>query len=902
MYPGRGRGNQRTPPTGPRLDRRPQSGRPQERVETKDRAIVVTTNCFRITKLPTAEYVMYDVTFAPENGEPIKKDHVKRKEELVRHMQNMVAPHVFTVPLLYDGGAIAYAHPNTSNALGSEQTFRVHLRHAGPPPPEIRNAVVIKLKLTKAGTIAATEINEVVIHGRDSPRRTELLNFMQLIVRQATNNVHANNGRAYFPERGLNFPGHNHLELRTGIFHSVRPAIGQAVVVVDTSVAIFYRKFSLIDALLAFFNTRDIRFLEKSEGFKERLGAINHIFKGIFIRETKGGRKGGRRKIKGFQSDGALYQFENDDGVTLTIAQHYQQVNNQRLAHHRLPGVIVATKPKLIIIPMELCDIEPNQFYRKAMNDRATSEIMSIARLDPPDKMDAIKEGARQYQLAQALNFSGMEVESRPLDVPAIVKPPPQVQYSTGVAVVRDGKWNLIRQKVIVPAKHSRWALLNLALMKMPSRDLDRHISSFVQGVRALGLSLDNTPLIQKSAGPQQLTMVLEELRRDIEKTCGSGIFNPDKSKEPNCPNFFVLIILEKDGIEPRSVLKHWGDVAHGIVTQCVCVDKVTRLSERSAPQYWANVALKLNPRLGGENSRVAQSNVMNELAKTVSMIVGADVGHPGPGVYKPSTVALVYNLNPFATKYGAITQLQDPRQEIVSNLESMMKEAMEALMEIARSPLKNIVFFRDGVSEGEYDAVKDVEVKAINAAIDALWATYKPLVNKGFPKPKLTYLVVGKRHHTIFFPAQRMASEKIENCPAGVVVNQGITQPTTKDFYLLSHAAIIGTSRSSHYIVLQDEVFGGDTPKIEELAYALCHVYAKATRSVSIPAPVYYADLVCLRHSYHFAPGVEYRLRAANSPASEFPEQRRPPFDLQPWRASFEPPHRYVRHNMYFL
>jgi hypothetical protein len=42
---------------------------------------------------------------------------------------------------------------------------------------------------------------------------------------------------------------------------------------------------------------------------------------------------------------------------------------------------------------MELCDIEPNQFYRKAMNDRATSEIMSIARLDPPDKMDAIKEG-----------------------------------------------------------------------------------------------------------------------------------------------------------------------------------------------------------------------------------------------------------------------------------------------------------------------------------------------------------------------------------------------------------------------------------------------------------------------------------------------------------------------------
>ena len=27
---------------------------------------------------------------------------------------------------------------------------------------------------------------------------------------------------------------------------------------------------------------------------------------------------------------------------------------------------------------------------------------------------------------------------------------------------------------------------------------------------------------------------------------------------------------------------------------------------------------------------------------------------------------------------------------------------------------------------------------------------------------------------------------------------------------------------------------------RIQELAYTLCHVYAKATRSVSIPAPVY--------------------------------------------------------------
>ena len=65
----------------------------------------------------------------------------------------------------------------------------------------------------------------------------------------------------------------------------------------------------------------------------------------------------------------------------------------------------------------------------------------------------------------------------------------------------------------------------------------------------------------------------------------------------------------------------------------------------------------------------------------------------------------------------------------------------------------------------------------------------------------------------------------------------------------------------SAHYIVLHDDIFNGNMQKyyccqchffptivdvlfiyfrIQELAFTLCHVYAKATRSVSIPAPVY--------------------------------------------------------------
>ncbi|KAF8201863.1 ribonuclease H-like domain-containing protein [Mycena galopus ATCC 62051] len=90
---------------------------------------------------------------------------------------------------------------------------------------------------------------------------------------------------------------------------------------------------------------------------------------------------------------------------------------------------------------------------------------------------------------------------------------------------------------------------------------------------------------------------------------------------------------------------------------------------------------------------------------------------------------------------------------------------------------------------------------------------------------PKITLCVVGKRH-----------------------------QEQSSNFYLQSHVGILGTSRPGHYSVLYDENnLMADT--MQALSFALCHVYAASTRSVSIPAPVYYADTVCARAKIHFDP-----------------------------------------------
>lgn len=59
------------------------------------------------------------------------------------------------------------------------------------------------------------------------------------------------------------------------------------------------------------------------------------------------------------------------------------------------------------------------------------------------------------------------------------------------------------------------------------------------------------------------------------------------------------------------------------------------------------------------------------------------------------------------------------------------------------------------------------------------------------------------------------------------------------------------GTSRPSHYHVLWDDNnFKAD--ELQALTYQLCHTYVRCTRSVSIPAPAYYAHLVAFRARFH--------------------------------------------------
>jgi eukaryotic translation initiation factor 2C len=196
----------------------------------------------------------------------------------------------------------------------------------------------------------------------------------------------------------------------------------------------------------------------------------------------------------------------------------------------------------------------------------------------------------------------------------------------------------------------------------------------------------------------------------------------------------------------------------------------------------------------------------------------------------------------------------------------------------------KRLIFYRDGVSEGQFKHVLDLELPLIKEACAEL------NIN-----PKITLIIVGKRHHNQIFPMGNTGDKKSGNAPAGSVIDTVISHPTDFDFILQSHAGILGTSRPGHYTVLYDD-YGFKADAIQALSFTLCHVYARATRSVSIPAPVYYADIVCSRAKNHYDPTGNLDLSDTSTQASGAG-----PGGLEAYKLGYKPLHPNQRILMYF-
>ncbi|KAF9624318.1 hypothetical protein IFM89_009226 [Coptis chinensis] len=156
-----------------------------------------------------------------------------------------------------------------------------------------------------------------------------------------------------------------------------------------------------------------------------------------------------------------------------------------------------------------------------------------------------------------------------------------------------------------------------------------------------------------------------------------------------------------------------------GIISQC-CQPKQAMKCNK---QYLENVALKINVKAGGRNTVLvdALSRRMPIVSEKLTIIFGADVTHPSPGEdSSPSIAAAVASMDwPKISKYRGLVSAQHHHQELIQDIYSLVEDPQkgtfhagmirELLISFRKSTgykPQRIIFYRDGVSEGQFSQV----------------------------------------------------------------------------------------------------------------------------------------------------------------------------------------------------
>ena len=323
-------------------------------------------------------------------------------------------------------------------------------------------------------------------------------------------------------------------------------------------------------------------------------------------------------------------------------------------------------------------------------------------------------------------------------------------------------RWDLSGATFLEAKGLENWSCLNIhqAPRHVSPKDPTKYVRDFVKELNKCGINC------------KQPTIENMHLN-DINTTPGATSKLVDRFKDFSSKKKdirFLLVILPRKIPDLYNHIKRLGDQKHGILTCCVVATN-DKFFKPDDVQYHANVALKVNLKLGGVNHLLKQAQLYKiENLENKTMVIGIDVTHPSVGSSEdaPSIAAMVASDKRLA-QWPADIRINKSRREMVEKLRSMLVSRLSWWEELYGDLPDNLLIYRDGSSEGQYQTVLDEEMPQIRqACIEKYNINYEPSL-----KPKICLIVVGKRHHTRFIRKtedERIVSGKASNPEPGTV------------------------------------------------------------------------------------------------------------------------------------
>jgi eukaryotic translation initiation factor 2C len=798
---------------------------------TLGRPIELVTNHYRLGLNKSFVIYQYDVEFdrVPRMGDTRPTDPLKmlKNKELMRDMFKILM----------------------ANQLSKYQNkiifnFSKNLYSMIKLPFDKENTYEIKIDSSEY-TVRIKPINQLKIDPKvkDDPQTIQLLD---LILTQTFNyscDIVVNR----------NFFSKNHealrlgfgLELWRGAYASVRPSECGLTWNIDSANTAFMTCVDLLELACEHYGTDPV-------GLKKAINSDNRNKEEIgesFMREYRGRKiktkTNFRKKINAFGPD-ASHTFSITDPVTKTtskisIKDYLFKQYKIALKYPQLPTVEIG---KESYMPMELCRTEISQ--KKNLNERETATIIRHTAVPATDRINYIDKWVNNSSIGKdpILNEYNVDLKLKMVEMTGRVLDAPDIVYNkTGIlsrTIGSKGCWDHKNLPFANPVGVPRWVIINMS--RASENDCLNLQDELIRIGKIHGMQV-----------AQCLTYTETKQRpmdRDVNNTLSDVIkrFNTQKEK-------LTLIVCILPGTTTGyKCIKTMGDLKHGIATQSIDEKTVKKLN----PLTTSNILLKINTKLNGRNFMLSQGNNMftqylrNIFGNQTNgnlMIFGADVTHPSINnpndttTASESIAAVTGSLDKECCYYAARLYAQKTPNgnayEMIHDLDKMFIDLLKVHHQKNGSFPTRIVFFRDGVSEGQFSLVLRHEMNRIRTACQN--------INPGY-KPAITFVIVQKRHHTRFIPKNpREYHGKAKNVPPGTVVDNTIVSESMFDYFLCSHSGIQGTSRPCRYFVLHDDN-QFTTNQMQLLSHYLCHIYSRCPRSVSYPAPAYYSHLAAFR------------------------------------------------------
>ncbi|KAI3570605.1 putative RNA interference and gene silencing protein [Fusarium oxysporum f. sp. albedinis] len=567
---------------------------------------------------------------------------------------------------------------------------------------------------------------------------------------------------------------------------------------------------------------------------------------------AKGGAKG---KGKGKGKAQAESSAASTSGRYITVFEFFRIKYNRVLQDTQLPLVNCGNRDNPMYLPAEVCVVLPGQPSKSKLNGSQAQQMIRHAVRKPWENAKSIySEGVQTVGLDENANVLlrsfGLKITPGLVKVPGRILFGPKVIYNNKAADLRFGSWNMSDIRFNIGASLAKWSYLMISIPGI--RDsFDQQSSRAVMNEFHAALQKIGVNAAQPFPGQRLQLQHPGDPALDSTLQRAAGALD------------LLFIILPGTNIPLYKRIKTIADKNYGIHTICSVGSKLAK--DRGRDQYMANVALKFNLKLGGINQIVEKRN-LGIIDQDKTMVVGIDVTHPSPGSSSnaPSVSAMVASIDKFLGQWPATLRIQRARQENVDDLTEMLKSRLglwKTKGKHAALP-ENILIYRDGVSEGQYDMVVSQELPQLRRACEQMY----PAADTKKGLPRFTIIVCGKRHKTRFYPTTEQDCDRSGNTKPGTVVDRGVTEARNWDFFLQAHAALQGTARPCHYYIVHDEIFrqiyANSIPLpflsiadiVEDLTHNMCYLFGRATKAVSLCPPAYYADLACERARCYLA------------------------------------------------